>query len=228
MGSSDWSGTIGLPLSRYCPRFTWRMPSRPENGARMVLREIVARISPIRAVAPLHLRVGAVPLGLGGDALLAQPRQPVEADLRERGLGVGGGELRELLLDVELDERVALPDGLARLEGDLLDDAGKVGADDDALHGGDRADGRQGGRPLLGLRDDGRHGLGRHDERRLHRHAFLDLVVLDRSDARDEHGRHGEHQDHSLLHRDQTSRFTPAKLCRMPKARCGYTGPPSK
>ena len=40
---------MGAPEARYCPRLTWRMPRTPENGARIVLRAMVARISPTLA-----------------------------------------------------------------------------------------------------------------------------------------------------------------------------------
>ena len=51
IGSSDCSGTTGSPPARYWPRFTCRIPSIPANGARMVLRSMVARISPTLASA---------------------------------------------------------------------------------------------------------------------------------------------------------------------------------
>src|ERR1043165_9037567 len=53
-GRSACSVTIGAPPARYWPRFTWRMPRRPENGARIVLRSIVALASPTCATACLE------------------------------------------------------------------------------------------------------------------------------------------------------------------------------
>jgi len=52
--SSACSGTIGSPLVTYWPTFTWRMPVTPANGARMVLRSIVACAWPTAASADLN------------------------------------------------------------------------------------------------------------------------------------------------------------------------------
>ena len=55
-------------------------------------------------------------------------------------LRLGRCQLRALLSCVELDQHLALPHGLARVERDTIDGAREVGADRDTLHSGDRSD----------------------------------------------------------------------------------------
>ena len=89
----------------------------PEKGARIVLRAIVARISPTRGPALRVLRRGLVVVRLRDDPLLAR-RPLIRSKLiaGELPLRLGGGQLRLLLTRVELHEHRALPHGLPGLE----------------------------------------------------------------------------------------------------------------
>ena len=179
----------------------------PPNGARIVLRAIVALISPIFACRLLELGVRLVPVRLGHDSGLAQSGDAVDGQLGELALRLGRRELRGFLPRVELDEQVALAHRPAGFERDLLDDARKVRGHDDAVHGGHAADRGQRRGPILLLRHHGRDRFRRHLEIGLLRHALLDLPVLHGSDRGEEHRNHEEHQDHSLLHMQLTSTY---------------------
>ena len=63
---------MGLPVSRYWPRLTMRMPSRPANGARMVFFSIVARMASALALFCFKRGLGGIQLGLRDHVLAAQ------------------------------------------------------------------------------------------------------------------------------------------------------------
>jgi hypothetical protein len=68
------------------------------------------------------------------------------------------------------------------------------------LHGGDRPDCAQHGGPLVSLRDDRRHRLGRRlHGRELARHG-LKLPDLQKPETGNEHGHQDQHENHSLSH----------------------------
>ena len=77
-GRAPAAARSGRRASRYWPRFTWRMPRTPANGARIVLRSIVARISPDPRLGLLVLGAGAVEVGLGDDPLRHEAAHAVE------------------------------------------------------------------------------------------------------------------------------------------------------
>ena len=84
------------------------MPRTPENGARMILRSIVARISPTRASACL---CSAATLSYSACEMIpcfAQAAHRGRVGRDELELRFGRGELRPLLLRVEPHEHVAL------------------------------------------------------------------------------------------------------------------------
>ena len=160
------------------------MPRMPENGARIVLRSIAARISPTRASVCRLLGRRAVELGLRDDALVQQALHPLEVQrARDRA-----APRRRPAAPAPAACRAATSTSpartaRARIERDALDDARQIGADRDALHRGHRADGAQRRRPLLLLRDDRRHRFGRRLERRALRHRGLDLLELHEAEA---------------------------------------------
>ena len=83
----------------------------------------------------------AIELGARDDPLVQQPLHALKLISRQLALRLGGRQLRLLLPRVEHREHVAFADRLPRLERDAIDDARKIGAHRDALHGGDGADG---------------------------------------------------------------------------------------
>jgi hypothetical protein len=146
----------------------------------------------------------AVEIGLRYRALAHEALRALEVDLREIALGLGRRQLRFLLTRVEANEHVAFTNGRAGLEGNLLDDAGQVGAHRDALDGRNRSDRVQGGGPRLTNGDDGRDRRGR----RLHRGELLghrlELAELHEAERRDEHGDQREHRNHPFCHASLT------------------------
>ncbi len=185
------------------------MPRIPENGARIVFRAIVARISPTLASVCLLLGRRPVVIRSRDRAFVHQPLHPVEVQAGQIARGLDGGQLRLLLPRVELHEHVPLANRPAGLERDAIDDARQIGADGDALNGGHRADGAQRGRPVLLLRDDRRDGLGRRLEGGALGDGGLNLPELHETEGRDERDRHGQHQDHPFCHELLfTSHFT--------------------
>ena len=176
------------------------MPSTPENGARIVLRSIVARISPTCASACLCSAAAASNSARETASLLDQALHALEVQRARSRCASAAASCACSCRVSSCDQHVALLDRLARLEGDPVDDAGQVGADGHALHGRDRADRVERRRPLLALRDDRRHRL----RRRLHRGELLrhglELPELHEAERRDEGDHHDHHQNHSLRH----------------------------
>ena len=84
------------------------MPSTPENGARMVLRSIVARISFSLASACLLAGGGGVVLGARDRVLLDQPLHAFVVQAREFELRFRARQLRLFLPRVELHQDVSL------------------------------------------------------------------------------------------------------------------------
>ena len=176
------------------------MPSVPENGARIVLRSMVARISRILASACLCAGCRRVELGARDRVLLDQALHPFEHQPRQLQLRFRSRELCLLLLRVQLDEDVAAIHRPPRVERDPFDDAGEVGADGHALNGLDRADRVEAGGPVLALRHDGRDCFrGRLHRGELRRHR-LELFDFDERQRPDERGHQHQHEDHSLRH----------------------------
>ena len=105
--------------------------------------------------------VGGVEIALRIRVLFAQVLLTLERVHREVAVRLGGFERRLFLVGDQTHEQVALADGLAALEQDVLDDARQVGGDRHALHGFERADGAQGRLPLGRVDDVGGHGDGR-------------------------------------------------------------------
>ena len=90
-------------------------PSTPANGARIVLRSMVARISPTRGLGLLVLGRGAVVARPSETTPL--PRRPrIRSRFRRASsqLRLGRGELRLLLARVELHQHLARPHGRGR------------------------------------------------------------------------------------------------------------------
>ncbi len=125
----------------------------PPNGARIVLRAIVALISPIFASACLSSASALSQSAWATIPVWRRSGDAVDGQLGELALRLGRRELRGFLPRVELDEQVALAHRPAGLERDLLDDARKVRGHDDAVHGGHAADRGQRRGPILLLRD---------------------------------------------------------------------------
>ena len=125
------------------------MPRTPENGAWMVLRSIVARISLSLASACFSEAAARVVLGARDRVLLDQPLHPLVVEARELELRFRASQLRLLLPRVELHQDVTLLDGLARVERDPIDDAGQIGTDRDALNRRNRPDRVECVRPAL-------------------------------------------------------------------------------
>ena len=144
------------------------MPRTPENGARIVLRSIVAWISPTLRLGLLLRRRGLVAVGLGGDALLAQARHAVEAAASSARAAPAAAascacSCRVSSWTSTSPLRTVLPDSNSICS----HDARQVRAHRHAVDGGDRADRGQGRRPVLLLRDDRRDRLRRRLEGRV-------------------------------------------------------------
>ena len=112
----------------------------PENGARIVLREMDALNLADPGIGRLLFRRRLIEVGPRDGAVRDERLHAREVEAGELALRLRGGELRLLLPRVELDEHVALAHGAAGFEGDAGHEPGEIGADRDALHRGGRAD----------------------------------------------------------------------------------------
>jgi hypothetical protein len=92
---------------------------------------------------------------------------------------LGGCQLRNLLLRVELHQYITISYRAPRVEGYAFDNAGEVGADGDTLDCSDGADCIERDRPFDGLSGNRRHRFGwRLHRGELVRHR-LELADLD-------------------------------------------------
>ena len=116
------------------------MPSRPLHGAMMVLSAMID-LDPVdlrdEFVAP---RLGALQVALAAIALVGELLSPFQLQFGalERGLQIA--QVRLLGVIVEFHQFRAGRDFAARFEVKLAHDAGHLGRDVDAVHGGDRSD----------------------------------------------------------------------------------------
>ena len=117
------------------------MPRMPENGARIVLRSMVARISPTRASVcllfghrPVVFRLRDRRARSAGPASARSSGEPGRAALRRAASCARSCRVSSCARTSPLADR------LAGIERDAIDDAGQIGADGDALDRGHRAD----------------------------------------------------------------------------------------
>ena len=139
------------------------MPTRARNGARIVLRSIVALMRAICASATS--RAARVLSTSSADTARCSLSFVHARELRLRELGLRFERFQLGLLDgdVERDEDGAFLDDLTRLERDTAHRAGQLIANADRTRRDDSADRRRHGSVLALLRDGrlhGFHGLG--------------------------------------------------------------------
>ena len=137
------------------------MPRTPENGARIVLRSMVARISPTLASVCFCWRVAWSYSTREITPSFHQLLHAAEIDSRQIALRLEGGQLRPLLPRIELDQDVSLLHGLAGIEVDLRHCTRQIGADHHAVNRFHRADHAHGRGPLLLLRHHTGHRFRR-------------------------------------------------------------------
>ncbi len=170
-----------------------------ERRADRLARDRGANLADLRVGLPLF-RGGAIELGLRDDAIAQQTLHALIVQAGEIALRFDRGQLRALLPRVELGEDVAAAHRASRIERELVDDAGKVGADGDALHGGHGAYGAERRRPFVLTGDNGGHGFRRRLEGRALGHRGLNLLELEEAERSDDDDHHHEHHNHSFEH----------------------------
>ena len=172
----------------------------PENGARIVLRSMVARISRIRASACLC--AAAAVSNSARETASCSTRLFIRSKVRRDSSSCASAAAScacSCLVSSWTRTSPSL-DRPSRVERDPFDDAGQVGADGDALNGLDGADRVEGGGPLLALGHDRRDRFGRRLHRGELRRHRLELLDFDKRQRRDEDGHHHQHQNHPLRH----------------------------
>ena len=147
IGCSDSSDTIGSPAFRYWPRLTWRIPSTPENGARICLRSIVAWISPTRASACL---CSALARSYSASATIFCSTRPRALSRLSRARSRWATAAASCARSCRVSSRTSTSPcahGPSRVEQDRVDDPRQVGAHRHAARRRDRADGAPGSSP---------------------------------------------------------------------------------
>ena len=191
------------------------MPRIPENGARIVFRSIVARISPTRASVCF---CSAVARSYSAREITRSFSRPCIRSKLRRARSRSASTAASCACSCRVSSwtstspsRTDWPDSNA-MRSTM---PGQVGAHGDALDGGHRADRVERRRPRLLRRDDGRDGLGRWLEGGALRDGRLNLLKLHEAEGRDERSRHGQHQNHSFRH---DFLFLPACAMQLPMA----------